>query len=139
MAQEIIREAEDRRSKQLMLQDTLSKVDLLEAELVFNKGLVEALTGIARVKEMSKAAVAAAALDNYPEAVDRLKQAEADLAALRGRTHTSAALLLGKKLTEVSRATEETLREHWRDMIIVYATESRITMKDTVQGQSYVY
>ena len=139
MAQEIIREAEDRRSKQLLLQDTASKVNLLEAELVFNMGLGEALTGIACVKEVSKAAVAAAALDNYPEAVDRLQQAEADLAALRARTHTSATLLLAKTLAELSRTTEETLREHWRAMIIVYATESRITMKDTIQGQSHVY
>ena len=127
-AQEIIRHAEEGRSKEERVKDASSKASLLRAEVVFNETLAETLQTINEVGKTLDAAQEAAITNRLPEAIDMLEQSDGHVVPLRNFENTTVVKLVRQRVVELRDAVRGRLDECWDALMTLHKPEGRITL-----------
>ena len=115
--------------------DATAKVSFMEEELGFYNSLSTTLDQIRGLAATLSSAQEATLDDQVLDAIGFLKKAEADLQDLKGYQQSALGGLLLGKVGELKKLLGASLRKHWYQVIHIDHSNSKITIREHVQGK----
>ncbi|KAF2733729.1 WD40 repeat-like protein [Polyplosphaeria fusca] len=138
-AQEIVQQANAGKEYTAKVQDATAKVSFLYSEIAYNESLVQIVEQMRDISSLLESAQEAAVNGHIILALDRVEDANATLKRIGAAEHTRVASLLKSKADQLRSAIIENTSELWNGLVVVDATERRISLKEEVQRESLVH
>lgn len=133
-AKEIVQQAEVGKEKTAQVQDAATKLSFLHSEIAYNESLVHVVEQLKDISALLESAQDAAVRSHIIHALERLEDADGAFKRLGPFENTRVVGLLKTKADQLRSAIVDNVTKIWNSMIVVDASERKLTLKDEGKG-----